>query len=73
MLTISSSLSHGSSRSLLVCGASSVGKSTFVRSLSNALISSKTEVALMDLDVCQTEHNAPGMIAVHIISLEKRS
>eukprot|EP00276_Gloeochaete_wittrockiana_P018216 CAMPEP_0184342678 /NCGR_PEP_ID=MMETSP1089-20130417/11263_1 /TAXON_ID=38269 ORGANISM="Gloeochaete wittrockiana, Strain SAG46.84" /NCGR_SAMPLE_ID=MMETSP1089 /ASSEMBLY_ACC=CAM_ASM_000445 /LENGTH=516 /DNA_ID=CAMNT_0026671645 /DNA_START=1 /DNA_END=1547 /DNA_ORIENTATION=- len=73
MLTISSSLSHGSSRSLLVCGASSVGKSTFVRSLSNALISSKTEVALMDLDVCQTEHNAPGMIAVHIIGEKELS
>ncbi|KAG0647163.1 Polynucleotide 5 -hydroxyl-kinase GRC3 [Hyphodiscus hymeniophilus] len=66
------------SRSILVCGPKSSGKSTFTKLLSNRLLSTTTEristkgraspgVAILDLDPGQAEYSVPGQLSlVHI-------
>ena len=71
---ISTSCSKESKR-VMVCGAKSTGKSTYVRYLINNLLSDceqnggfNGEIALLDCDVGQPEFSAPGMVTLTIIS-----
>ena len=71
---ISKSCSQESKR-VMVCGAKSTGKSTYVRYLVNSLLSDceenggfHGEIALLDCDVGQPEFSVPGMVTLTIIS-----
>lgn len=56
---------------ILVCGAKGVGKSTYVRYITNRLLSTNernvTEVAILDCDVGQTELSPPGMLTLTVV------
>lgn len=56
---------------ILVCGAKGVGKSTYVRYITNRFLSCRgsniTEVAILDCDVGQTELSPPGMLSLTVV------
>jgi len=68
----------GKSQKILVCGAKGVGKSTYVRYLTNRLLSSSgleskelehhKKVVILDCDVGQPEFSAPGMVTLTVAS-----
>ena len=57
---------------ILVCGAKGVGKSTYVRYITNRLLCANDitvkEVAILDCDVGQTELSPPGMLTLTIVT-----
>lgn len=63
-----SSVTNWSTFRLLVCGYSGAGKSTFVRCISNHLLSHRQRIVLIDTDVGQPEMNPPGLISAHLIT-----
>ena len=63
-------------RATLVCGAKGTGKSTFVRFLTNMLLSpdkdcdnhdDSKKVAILDCDVGQPEFSAPGILSLTVV------
>lgn len=67
------------SKRIMVCGAKSTGKSTYVRYLINKLLSAcenressepvpYKEIAVLDCDVGQPEFSAPGMVSLTMIT-----
>ncbi|CAM9527031.1 unnamed protein product [Discosporangium mesarthrocarpum] len=59
--------SGSSARSVLVCGAKGVGKSTLSRHLVNRLLSRHPHVAYIDCDLGQPEFTPPGVVSLHLL------
>ncbi|KAL3945480.1 MAG: hypothetical protein SGBAC_000451 [Bacillariaceae sp.] len=59
---------HDKPQIIFICGGKGVGKSTFLRYLTNRLLSSKSheEVAILDADVGQPELVPPGILSCTI-------
>ena len=53
---------------ILVAGGKGVGKSTFVRWLTNKLVSPQSPLVLLDLDPGQTELGLPGYLTVSLLT-----
>ena len=51
----------------LVTGAKKVGKSTFVKMAVNRLLSAQNKVAVIDLDLGQSEFGPPGSVSLHLL------